>query len=119
LLIVLGLFGEWLIWCEVFYESVKPAGPSLADHLARRPPATRREIVTSKGEEFLILTGESSMLPRFPSGDPVYVFDRQGKLVDWTSDNGDSPKFFERWAGLTSRRDATRDEVAAWAEQKH
>jgi hypothetical protein len=32
-----------------------------------------------------------------PSGPPVYVFDQAGKLIDYTKDSGDDPRFAKAW----------------------
>lgn len=35
--------------------------------------------------------------PVLPSGHPVYVFDRNGQLVDWTDDEFENPRFEDAW----------------------
>jgi hypothetical protein len=32
-----------------------------------------------------------------PDGVPTYVFDRQGRMVDWSPYSSDDPKFQARW----------------------
>ncbi len=39
-----------------------------------------------------------------PSGPPVYVFDTNGMMIDWTLDNGESPRFQKEWASFTEKR---------------
>jgi hypothetical protein len=113
-LVVVGLFGGWLLGVRSWYRSVQPAGPSLAEHLNQRAVPEFGRIVVAGGREFLVLLGPIQALPRFPSGPPVYVFDRAGKLVDWTPDVGDDESFNQRWPGLNSGRSVTSEDVAAW-----
>jgi hypothetical protein len=42
LLVLASLFAGWLLGVRAWYQSVRPAGPSLADHLARRPAPRQR-----------------------------------------------------------------------------
>jgi hypothetical protein len=109
-----GLLGGWLQWCRAWYHSVQPAGPTLADHLARRPAAEQGRVFVADGQKYLALLGPIQVLPRLPSGWPVYVFDSAGRLVDWTPDDGDDEEFTRRWAGAFAGRAVTPDEVAAW-----
>jgi hypothetical protein len=36
-----------------------------------------------------------------PSGPPIYIFDRNGSLVDWTPDSGEDPEFQRAWSSDT------------------
>jgi hypothetical protein len=40
------------------------------------------------------------------SGPSACVFDDTGRLVDWSSDIGDDPRFDEKWSAQRSRRTA-------------
>jgi len=46
----------------------------------------------------------------FPSGSAVYVFEENGKLTDWTSDNGEDGRFVGKWCNLRQER-ITLDEL--------
>jgi len=36
-----------------------------------------------------------------PSGSPIYVYEKNtNKLIDWTIDSGDDPKFLDKWKML-------------------
>ena len=35
-----------------------------------------------------------------PSGHPIYVYDNEGKLADWTLDEGDDSAFLQKWENL-------------------
>lgn len=52
------------------------------------------------------------------SGPAGYVFDADGRLVDWSSDIGDDPAFDDRWTAQIARGRApslTRAEVESLA----
>ena len=60
------------------------------------------------------LFGPVQVLPKPPSGPPVYIVDRTGRLVVWTFDVGDDERFNQRWPGTHRGCDVTPDEVAEW-----
>jgi hypothetical protein len=45
-----------------------------------------------------------------PSSRPEYVFDKEGRLIDWHPDPGDSSKFQSRWP-LSSRHRVSEDDA--------
>lgn len=108
------LFGGWLLLVERWHDGVRPRGPMLADQLPEIPDPVRAETFTFRGREYLMVEGAYQMLPRVPSGPPVYVYDATGRLADWTADEGDDEAFQSRWFGTTDRRPLTRDEASAW-----
>jgi len=114
LLVPVCLFGVWFLCVRAWYQSVQPAGPTLADHLTQRPAPEQSHLVVLDGQEYLALFGPIQTFPRFPSGWPVYVFDRSGRLVDWTPDEGDDEGFKQRWPGVFDGRAVSPDELAAW-----
>lgn len=114
-LVFMCLAGAWFLSIRAWYQSIQPAGPTLSEHLAQRPAPEQRRVVTAGGQEYLVLFGPIQALPRFPSGCPVYIFDRAGRIVDWTPDEGDDPEFNQRWPGVFSGRAISPREVAAWA----
>jgi hypothetical protein len=52
-----------------------------------------------EGASFQIVYGQmpSSYLFVHASGHPAYVFDDNGKMVDWSSDVGDDNAFISKW----------------------
>ena len=52
--------------------------------------------VTAKGRDYILATAPMVKWA-FPSGPPMYVFDSQGRLLDYTLDSGDDPAFMDRW----------------------
>ena len=112
-LLFLGLFGAWLYELGRWSDSVVPAGDTLADHLAHRSPPYRARVFEVAGQEYVAVFGPWRVSPRFPSGPPVYVYDQQGRLVDWCGDTGDgglNPK----WNGAYQGREITPAELAQW-----
>jgi len=63
------------------------------------PPESVLKLRVGEGE-FYALSGPVSVLLALSSGPPVYIFDSEGKLLDWTLDSGDDPRFSERWGAL-------------------
>ena len=114
---LLCLVACWFLWVNLWYYSIKPL-PTLAQHLASRPEPIKQLLVTKSGKDYLYLCGPVDILPRFPSGGPIYIFNEQGKLEDWTPDSGDDDAFHLRWNDITAKSPATTSEVKAWAERQ-
>ena len=71
-------------------------------------------VTLGNGQTYLVVLGHSSDPMR--SGPPAYVFDRGGRLVDWSRDVGDDPTFSEKWPGTNGgpRRPLTTAQAAGW-----
>ncbi len=68
-------------------------------------------------KEYLeIRSGRPFSLLSLPSGPPAYIFDRQGKLVEWSKDIGDDSKFQRRWNVPTNAPSLTVEEAKAWVK---
>ena len=52
--------------------------------------------VTAKGRDYILATAPMVEWA-LQSGPPMYVFDSQGRLLDYTLDSGDDPAFMNRW----------------------
>jgi hypothetical protein len=113
-LVVIVLFAGWVLLLVRWVHLVQPAGPTLADHLAKMPPPEQRRVFTKGGREYLAVFGPIHVLARFPSGPPVYVFDDAGRLADWTPDEGEDPAFHRQWGPAFSGREVTQAEVNQW-----
>lgn len=110
----LVLMGGWAVLMKRWVQSVQPGGTMLPAVLAKHPHPEDRRVFAVEGREYLALFGPVRAFPRFPSGPPVYVFDRSGTLVDWTPDAGDDEGFKSRWPGFASGRAVAQDEVTHW-----
>jgi hypothetical protein len=70
------------------------------------------EVIEEGDSEYLLATGWGSGV--LPSGPSAYVFDRSGKLVDWSGDMGDDPQFYGKWIRTSKRETRQLDLVAAF-----
>lgn len=50
----------------------------------------------------------------FASGNPIYIFDNSGKLIDHTIDSGDDSGLHSRWPGVYGGKRFDRAEAEAW-----
>jgi hypothetical protein len=101
-------------WVALVYRDMRrlePQGQTLAEHLARMPAPESFGVFEVSGDAYLAVIGPSRSLLTLPSGPAVYVFDRTGRLRDWTPDEGDDPRFFARWPGAKCGREVSRQEA--------
>lgn len=99
-LISLVLMLPLIAWvgCEVYHAKTSSAA-GLAGYSEYRAklPEPRSARMLKKGEsDYVAYYGPVTTLAMV-SGPPVYVFDLSGKLVDWSRDMGDDPRFAEEW----------------------
>ena len=116
LIIVAVLIGGCLTTEYVSRRRVNPIGriSTLGDYLAWRPSAEQFAAVDVNGRPHVIAYGPMSSWLLFSSGPSACVFDDKGRLVDWSSDIGDDPRFDQRWGAQRSRgggRPLSRGEV--------
>lgn len=83
----------------ISHRRVNPTGrvSTLDDYLAWRPSVDRFAAVDIDGRQHVIAYGPASSWLLLSSGPSAYVFDDTRRLVDWSPDIGDDPKFDERW----------------------
>lgn len=84
---------------------VDPTGrvATLTQYLAWRTTADQFATVTVNGQPHVIAYGPGSGLILLPSGPSACVFDNTGRLVDWSSDIGDDPRFDAKWSAQRAR----------------
>lgn len=103
----LGLFVYW-ISSEYYYAvSISPEGMSTAsDYFKRFGDPTHVQIVNFEGKQFYDVTGNGPPLHvlALPSSRPSYIFDENGRLVDWCRDPGDFPAHHNRWERSSTGR---------------
>ena len=95
------------------YGQVLPRGQTLDEHLATMPDPSEYRVLVVDGREHLAVRG-TARLWSFASGDPVYVFDKAGRLTDCTVDAGDDNAFHARWPGVDRGRRLTREQAVKW-----
>ena len=71
-------------------------------YLARMPAPEQVYLVERDGVRYYVFVGPLPPSPAVASGHPRYVFDREGRVVDWTADVGDDTGYIDRWSNATS-----------------
>jgi hypothetical protein len=82
-------------------ERVVPKGVETVQDFYRRygnPPSV--ETLQSSGRKYYRVIGEIPAPLGFPKGNPIYIFDNTGRLIDWTGESLNDPKFAARWEGV-------------------
>lgn len=82
-------------------------GQSIDGFLQSKRTPQKIERAEKENQQYLVVTGRMTPLwfITIPSGAPCYVFDANGRLIDWTADEGDDPRFHERWPSSLRRED--------------
>jgi hypothetical protein len=100
LLVIIILLGYW-VGSEIYHaRSISPSGIStVADFFQRFGEPRFIRPVHREGNTYYELGGRapSPSLFVFPSSAPAYIFDEQGRFVEWCSDPGDTPSYRQRW----------------------
>jgi len=113
-----------LLWVgsEVYHaktSSPKGRATTYKEYREHLPTPIRAKFFIKKNQIFYETDGPIHAPLTFPSGPPAYIFDSQGRLIDWTSDSGDDPSFQDRWSKvvLTEISLADLDSKLRQAEQ--
>lgn len=80
------------------HERVVPRGVVTVQDFYQRygnPPRVESLYVT--GRPYYRIIGEIPAPLGFPKGNPIYIFDSTGQLVDWTGESLADPDFDQRW----------------------
>lgn len=94
-----------LYFGSVFYNHVRvvPRGVETVQDFYRRygnPP--RVDTMHVDGRQYYRVTGEIPAPLGFPKGNPVYIFDSTGRLVDWVGESLNDPIFRAKWDEVPS-----------------
>lgn len=91
----------YVIGSEVYYlESIKPKEVrDIRGYFNRFGEPKSARVITLDAQTYYELTGH---LPKWyvfahPSSPPAYIFDANGKFIDWCYDPGDVPSHYQRW----------------------
>lgn len=89
----------------VSHRRVDPTGrvSNLSEFLAWQASAEHFAAVDANGGRHVIAYGLYDSWLLSSSGPSAFVFDPAGRLVDWSSDIGDDPRFDGRWDAQRSR----------------
>jgi hypothetical protein len=86
------------------HERVVPRGvETVQDFYVRYGNPPRVDGLFVGGRKFYRVIGEIPAPLGFPKGNPVYIFDSTGRLIDWTGESLNDPDFASRWAGVESQ----------------
>jgi hypothetical protein len=101
IIVLVLLIAAWIATERLLYRrTVPPADVTSIDSFLKwRPDTEQFAILASDNEHLMATAGGAGFLPSGPS---AYVFDRSGRLVDWSPDIGDDPKFDEKWQAQRS-----------------
>ncbi len=70
------------------------------------------------GQYYIEVVGALPGFPAFASGNPNYIFDAKGKIVDWVEDFWGDSSYQKRWAGLEGVRAISMQEAIAMVRHK-
>jgi hypothetical protein len=110
-----ALLAGWATFAAVEIGKLRPPNEFLADFRAAMPEPREWRTFSKDDTKYLAAFGPARSPITFPSTEPVYVFDRTGRLVAWTLDEGDDPNFHRRWPAAFASEKVTRDVAAEWA----
>ena len=98
---ITAVFSAWLV-CELYHGSTSSAVGITTYHDYRESLPTPKAVgkLSKDGGDYYIFYGPIKAPLALPSGPPAYVFDMNGKLVDWAKDPGENPRFSSAWAGF-------------------
>lgn len=91
--------------------AVPPSSVTTFDQFVEWKPRPRLSLNQRGDETVLVAVGGFNGLA-LRSGPPCYVFDRTGRLIEWSRDMGDDSRFSGR--GVPLRRALTIDDARAW-----
>lgn len=117
LIMTLLLFAVFAgFWVGVpLYQKTKLALPSdvvtLAEFSARMPKPEKIMAFEKYGSPYVEVIGQPPGFPAVPSGPPAYIFDSTGHISFWTTDVGDSTKYWEDWQNRSNSREISMPEA--------
>ncbi len=94
-----GAFVGWWIHSEHSYaRHVSPEGVTdLRGFLARYGEIDHAFTIERGTTQYFVATLPVGSGLALPSGPPAYVFDSEGRLVDWSGDTGDDSRYKHAW----------------------
>lgn len=98
-LLILSILILWI--CGDFYQTSKNILPedikTFDGFIHKMPPPESIHIFEKNNSQFIEIIGKRAGFPAVPSGNPIYIFDRNGEIVMWVLDSGDSTSYWENW----------------------
>ena len=111
-LLLFGLIVLLVALNRLHYSTITPTAQCNIQEFSERVHFSHLWKYTQKDQVRYLAMGEPTpvwVLP-VPSGSPLYVFDPEGKLVEWIEEYGNSPKDRARW-DLSSCQEITLEQV--------
>ncbi len=99
-LVFVSLLATGYIAAEICWTRINsPVGrfTTVAGYLAQGRMPSRVELCSIRGGDFWVAYAPMNYGLALPSGPAAYVFDDQGRLVDWSADTGDDSRFTFNW----------------------
>lgn len=118
LLIPVGLFAAVLVYDVVCASQVTlPPDVTTLDTYLAWQPGDHTGVIRHRGDaEYLVVFGP--LVGFVSSGPAAYVFDKSGRLVDWTVDSGDSFSFQQKWNPPGVRVEVDSNYAGQWVEEQ-
>jgi|SRR5690625_2233231 len=110
-IVIFLLFVGW-IFSEAIHatSSSKGVGLDYPQFRQTMPTPSSAHVLLINSEEYVALVGRVRTPFAFPSGPPIYIFDNDGKFIDFTLNSDDTQRFGEKWL-RTEKREVTIDEA--------
>jgi len=109
-----ALFFAWLHseWTRAKTTNRAASATNLVSFLRIEPqPRVIRKFSYNGRTHLEILGNAAAPGLSLPSSPPAYIFDQQGRLLDWASDPGDNPSFAAKWGGFSNATPMSVDEL--------
>jgi hypothetical protein len=95
---IASLFVGWLALNVQSRRQMAPTGiVTVRDYFERFGDPRFVRFVNHRGDRYYEFGGPMPALWTLPSSGPSYIFDEQGRFVDWHADPGDAPDFYTKW----------------------
>jgi hypothetical protein len=107
----------WLYFAKREYQKTVPKSETVAGHFESMPEPEEIRVFEKNWKEYLAIVGPRRGMALPSSCNPVYVFDKDGKLIAWTSDHGDDTHFSEQWGGFFNGEKVDRETAMQWSRQ--
>jgi hypothetical protein len=112
----LALFGIWIAWEWLALRAAVPSAAAETFDGWITWQAQPRQFILLPDESHLLALGP--LVGPLPSGPSAYVFDSSGRLVDWTTDMGDAPRFEKKWSVVYPLQIVDEEQARSWLKAR-
>lgn len=106
LALLVGAFLLYCLACGLWLKRFAP-DPGVSDYAGLKNqgvPLTSARRLSTPPDHICVFGNVQSVSWTIPSGPPAYLFDPSGRLIDYTLDVGDSPKFQSDYGVYTGHK---------------